>query len=520
MRVLAVKRISRDAESSSALERQELQLSEAITKGHYTVAGWVEDATVSGAVNLDQRPSLGLWLRAPLVHEWDALMVTEQDRISRDDMHWWSFIQRVLDNNKDIIVLNDPGFDISTPNGRMIAGIKAAQAANYRNAVKEKKLNQTRHYRKENLWGGGTWPFGYRAVAFTHDNATRWHLEADPITAPLVRETFDRITNKGESLGSIARDWNSRGILTALDHMRLTNAQENRVGVKTELKGTKWTTSTMTAVFTKKSLMGYAMHKGEPIIREGCPVTWADPLLTEEEWERLQEAMAERARGKGGPSRPATHLAGVVFCACGEPLYSHTSRRKLKDGTIRNYSYYLCRSWSDRGGTRCRWVTSWQKSLIEEILETRFLAELGDQEILTRTYVPGVDKSKDIARIMKSLDNLTGNLTGLTPGSAGTQTVIQSMREHEEALQTLKAMTMIPSRWIEEGTGITYRQQWDQDDWTARGDFLRKREIFLLIGGTTKDPSARLEIPDHSTRRRGEVAVFRGKDASIRPTAG
>ncbi|MFG2560214.1 recombinase family protein [Streptomyces sp. NPDC048496] len=73
--------------SSSALERQGLELSEAIVKGSHTVAGWVEDATVSGAVNLDQRPSLGKWLRAPLVHEWDALMVTTQDRISRDDMH-------------------------------------------------------------------------------------------------------------------------------------------------------------------------------------------------------------------------------------------------------------------------------------------------------------------------------------------------------------------------------------------------------------------------------------------------
>ncbi|MFE4591850.1 recombinase family protein [Streptomyces laurentii] len=538
MRVLAVKRISRDAESSSALERQGLQLSEAITKGHYTVAGWVEDATVSGAVNLDQRPSLGQWLRVPLVHEWDALMVTEQDRISRDDMHWWSFIQWVLNNDKDIIILDDPGFDISTPNGRMIAGIKAAQAANYRNAAKEKKLNQTRHYRKENLWGGGTWPFGYRAVAFTQGNATRWRLEADPVTAPLVQEAFDRITRIGDSLGSIARDWNSRGIHTALDHMRSTNARENRIGVKAEPRGTKWTTSTMTAVFTKKSLMGYAMHKGEPITREGIPVTWADPLLTEEEWERLQEAMARRARGKGGPRRTATHLAGVVFCECGEPLYSNTSRRKLKDGTVKSYSYYLCRSWGDRGGTRCPWVTSWQKSLIEEMLEAHFLAELGDQEIMTRTYMPGVDKSEEMTLITRSLENLTGNLAGLTPGSAGAQTVIRSMREHEEALQTLKAMPVIPARWIEEGTGITYRQQWSRDSWTARGQFLRTMGVSLLIGGTTKEPSARLDIPDHSARRRGDaltrhavtpedrqaaarkgVAAFPGQDALIRPKA-
>ncbi|MFI6057191.1 recombinase family protein [Streptomyces sp. NPDC051286] len=501
MRVLAVKRISRDTESSSALERQGLELSEAIVKGSHTVAGWVEDATVSGAVNLDQRPSLGKWLRAPLVHEWDALMVTTQDRISRDDMHWWSFIQWVLTNEKSILILDDPAFDITTPNGRMVAGVKATQAANYRNAVKEKKLKQTKHYRDENLWPGGTWPFGYRAVAFMHNGASRWRLEIDPVTGPLAQEAYDRVVNKDDSLGAIAKDWNERGILTALDHMRRVNTQEGRIGVKTEVKGTKWTTSTMTAVFTKKSLMGYAMHKGEPIIRHGLPVTWADPLLTEDEWEKMQEVMTKRARGKGGPKRTATHLAGVVFCQCTEPLYSNTSRRKLIDGTVREYSYYLCRSWGRKDGTRCDWVTSWPKATLEDTITILLLSYVGDLEIMTRTYVPGVDKSGEIGRITKALDNLTGHLTSVKPGSAGAQSVIRSMEEHESALKTLKAMPVIPSRWIEEGTGVTYRQQWERDDWTARGELLRKTGIFLYMGGTPKTPYSHLFLPDNLAER-------------------
>ncbi|MEV7980747.1 recombinase family protein [Streptomyces sp. NPDC086519] len=501
MRVLAVKRISRDTESSAALERQGLELSEAIVQGDHTVAGWVEDVTVSGTVNLDQRPSLGKWLRVPLVHEWDALMVTAQDRISRDDMHWWSFIQWVLNNKKDILILADPSFDISTPNGRMIAGIKAAQAADYRNSVKEKKLNQTKHYRDENLWGGGTWPFGYRATSFMHHGTSRRRLEIDPVTGPLVQEAYDRVVNKGESLGSIAKDWNARGILTALDHMRNANAQEGRTGVKTDVKGTKWTTSTMTAVFTKKSIMGYATHKGEPIVRNGLPVVWADPLLTEDEWEKLQEVMTRRARGKGGQKRTATHLAGVAFCKCGEPLYSNTSRRQLADGTVREYSYYLCRSWGRKDGTRCKWVRSWQRSIIEELLAERFLTEAGDLEIMTRTYVPGIDKSREIKQLTEALDNLTGNLTSLKPGGVAAQAVIRSLEDHEKALETLKALPIIPSRWIEEGTGVTYRQQWEHDDWAARGELLRKTGVLILIGGTTKEPAAWLHLPDSLNQR-------------------
>jgi hypothetical protein len=283
--------------------------------------------------------------------------------------------------------------------------------------------------------------------------------------------------------------------------MRNVNAQEDRIGVKSGVKGTKWATSTMTAVFTKKSIMGYAMHKGEPIVRHGLPVVWADPLLTEDEWERLQEAMARRARGKGGPKRTATHLAGVAFCKCGEPLYSNASRRRLADGTVREYSYYLCRSWGRKDGTRCKWVTSWQKSLIEELLTERFLAEAGDLEITTRTYVPEVDKSGEIKRITEALDNLTGNLTSLKPGGAAALAVIRSMEEHEKALETLKAMPVVPSRWIEEGTGVTYRQQWERDDWAARGELLRKTGILILIGGTTKEPAVWLHLPDNLTQR-------------------
>ncbi|MFI8483680.1 recombinase family protein [Streptomyces rubrogriseus] len=130
-RVLAVQRISRDSEASSALTRQDEALTRAMRQGTYKEVGRVVDATISGAVHLDQRPSLRRWLLEPLVHEWDVLMVTEQDRITRDDMHWWHFVDWVLKNGKDVEVLDDPTFDIRSEDGRMLAGIKAAQAAKY-----------------------------------------------------------------------------------------------------------------------------------------------------------------------------------------------------------------------------------------------------------------------------------------------------------------------------------------------------------------------------------------------------
>ncbi|MGW7387144.1 recombinase family protein, partial [Streptomyces sp. NPDC054794] len=85
--------------------------------------------SVSGSVDLPERPSMGPWLTEEGREKWDVLAVTTQDRLSRDDLHFMAFVKNVLDWGKTLVVLNDPSFDISTETGRLIAYAKATQAA-------------------------------------------------------------------------------------------------------------------------------------------------------------------------------------------------------------------------------------------------------------------------------------------------------------------------------------------------------------------------------------------------------
>ncbi|MGW4205937.1 hypothetical protein [Streptomyces sp. NPDC004726] len=55
--------------------------------------GMVEDATVSGAINLDERSKLGQWTRSPRWEQWDAIMVTTLDRITRNRYRWEVFAE-------------------------------------------------------------------------------------------------------------------------------------------------------------------------------------------------------------------------------------------------------------------------------------------------------------------------------------------------------------------------------------------------------------------------------------------
>lgn len=500
MRVLAVKRISRDTEQSSALERQDVRLSEAVRKGNHTLAGWVEDATVSGSINLDKRPSLAKWLVSPLIHEWDGMMVTAQDRITRDDLHWAAFVGFVMENDKTVIVLDDPAFDLSTPNGRMIAHIKATQAANYRNDVVKKRLDQLEYFRDEQLWSGGSWPFGYRAIRIEHKETPRWRLDIDPITGPLIREAYERLVNKNGSMGGIADDWNARGIMTARDHQRHINALNGRENVSNTPVGTKWRTNSIRSVLTNSALMGYAVHKGEIQKKNGLPVQWAEEILTPEEFKQLQDVVNLRGASQRGVDRRTTDLAGVFHCRCGEVLHGSSSTKKRKTVPAKTYNWYICKTqWTDH---KCQYATSWLREVLQMHLEEMFLTIAGGLEITNKTYVPGSDRTSDINQLKEALNNLTGNLVHMKPGSASANAVIKAMEDHEAALAELEALPVVPSRWVETGTGETFREFWERNpDWKTRAALLRKTGVRMYVGGSPNAPDLELLLPGDLQRR-------------------
>ncbi|MFF3495908.1 recombinase family protein [Streptomyces sp. NPDC002795] len=500
-RVLAVQRISRDTESSSALLRQDEELSVALCSGVYEEVGRVVDSTVSGAVNLDQRASLGKWLRAPLVHEWDALMVTSQDRITRDDMHWWQFVDWVLKNGKSVVVLDDPSFDIGTEDGRMVAGIKAAQAAKYRRAVQEKQLGRTAYFRDNKLWNGGIWPYGYRAVAFEFKGERRKRLVPDPVTAPLVREAFERLVGGSCTVYAVIRDWNERGVPTARDHQRRVQNAERPEHERKAESGGFWAVTPLRDMLRSEALMGVMMHRSRPVVgADGAAVRWADPLLTRQEFTALQGALttehsAVMSAAVAARTRSRTPLAGIVRCFCGAPMHVREQRNRLKGGGTSSLEYYNCRTTAD--GPRCELPGSWQVAGLHERVEQDFLDRLGDRDIMKRTLVPGRDRSATITELRKALHNLAAAVaTAESPAAVAALT--RKLDETSRTLAVLEKEPVIRPRWIEEACGETYGQRWQRlDDWTGRAALLRDAGVTYFVRGQRTGQELFGHLPEH-----------------------
>lgn len=494
--VVAVIRISRDTDDSSALQRQEVRLAEAAADRNYKIVGWVKDITVSGAVSLDKRPSLGKWLREPLVHLWKGLLVVSQDRITRDDLHWWAFVHWCLQHDKQIIILDDPTFDITTPTGRMIAAIKAGQAAAYREAVRQKRMDQMAWHRKENLWAGGRWPYGYRAVRVMHQGRPRWRLEIDPHTSAMVREAYDRLVNKGHSMLQIVEDWNARGILTSRDYQRQQQALAGREHVSTQVRGTPWSVTSLRVMLTRPTLMGYDTYKGE--IRrspDGLPIQVADPVLTPAEFEQLQRVLEQRGVHQRGRPNTKSPFRGIFWCMCGSMLYQATTKQRLVR-SVRVYIYFRCAK-----GRQCPNYHSWSKNLLVDALGEMVLAVAGDLEVTEKTFVPGVDYSSEIAELESAIENLTGSLAKMTPGSAGAEAVMRAIEQHSAALEKLRSLPATPSRWEERGTGERFREFWARHEWPERSELLRKLGIRLYVAGSPKAPDFDLFLPDDLQER-------------------
>lgn len=131
-----------------------------------------------------------------------------------------------------------------------------------------------------------------------------------------MREVIEGVL-AGVSLGAAARSLNSQGMLTT--------------------RGGQWQGRTLRQYLTNPRLVGWRVYRGQLHLgTDGKPVqgTW-EPLVTIEEWERLQAVLTRDDNRARKPRRDARYylLTGLVRCGlCNGMVYGH-ARRKFKDHT-------------------------------------------------------------------------------------------------------------------------------------------------------------------------------------------
>lgn len=313
-------RLSSSGEDSTSIARQEADLRARADREGWAVVEVLTDDGISGR---RARANADRALAMIRDGEAEVLLTWALDRFTRQGIGAIGRLVEALDANPGarFVTLRD-GLDSASPAWRLIASVLSEvarteaenTAARARSAIAYRKTVTGR------FTGGGTIPFGY--VSEPAPDGPGRVLVPSPSEAAVVREVAERILD-GESLTSVARDLDARGVPTSKSPYRKA---AYRGEPDEDADRGHWRVSTIRALWTSHTLAG-RVALGADVVRDeaGLPVTAWEPVLDPGTLDRLRARLAPSSTRK--PRRRAARLlSGVAFCReCDRRLYVTTS---------------------------------------------------------------------------------------------------------------------------------------------------------------------------------------------------
>lgn len=301
----------REDEPQGSPEAQRTQTRALIDARGWTFAAHFEDLGASGYDPKAARPGLDAALTMIERGEASVLVVYRLDRLTRRGVSEALRIVEVLRKNHAALVsVNEPFLDTTTAMGTGIFGLFAAMAEQESENISNRSRATKAARRAAGSHSGGRPPYGFDAVRVVEGKFTIRPLVPNPLEAENVREAVERALN-GASVISLARDFNSRGILPR--------------------SGADWRTSTFTRLLRAPQIAGYmpARREGRNVdtLRdargrimlalddEGAPLQPWEPIVKPADWHGLQDVLDARPIVRGKAKTPSL-LGGKEQSRC------------------------------------------------------------------------------------------------------------------------------------------------------------------------------------------------------------
>ncbi|MGQ1836948.1 recombinase family protein [Kocuria turfanensis] len=316
-------RISQDRTGEELGVRRQLEdcRAEAQRRG-WTVAQEYADDDIS-AYSGKKRPAYERMLRDIEEGHRDGVLVWHMDRLHRRPVELERFVEVCTRAGvRDVVTLSGD-VDLVNGDGLLMARLLAAVAANESDSKRRRGARKALEIAQSGQpMMGGPRPFGFLDDRVTHH----------PEEAPVIRELARRAL-AGETLTSLVTWSQNQGIKTS--------------------QGKDWRTSTLRTLLTNPRMWGMRVHQGEVI----GPGVW-EPIITEDEGERLRRKLLDPARRTNRSARSYA-LSRMLECGkCGHRLYSHPRGQ---------YRRYACLKGPDTRG--CGGIFIYAEKLEEFIAE-------------------------------------------------------------------------------------------------------------------------------------------------------
>ncbi|AOZ61276.1 serine integrase [Mycobacterium phage DarthPhader] len=468
MRVLGRIRLSRATDESTSVERQREIIAQWASLHGHQIVGWAEDQDVSGTVDPFKAPALGPWFKEDKRGEWDILCCWKLDRLTRSAIRLSAVIGWCLDHDKTIVSCGEEYLDISTPVGRLIAGVIGFLAEGEREAISERTLASQKKLRETGRWGGGKIFYGYKAAE--RQDAAGWELVPDEHASKVLYGIIEKVL-AGQSTESVARELNEAGEMAPLDYQR------HRAGKPT--KGGMWSNAHIRQQLRSKALLGHMTHNGKTVRDEdGLPILKGPPLIDQDKFDQLQGVLENRSFTVSQRSTNASPLLSVAFCGmtvedgvCGKPLHIRQHRRNGK-----LYRYYQCTGGADGHVKTHTEANIIKADELEEKFENWFLAVYGDERVKEQVFIPASDQSAEKAELVRAAQDIAPLYAAAASGTMKSLYLSQ-LESFDRRIAELDKMPTESARYEWREQTKTYGEVWETSTTEERRQLLMKRKV-------------------------------------------
>jgi site-specific DNA recombinase len=306
MRAAVYLRQSQDRDGNGfGVDRQREDVHRLIKSRGWTVAAEFVDNDVS-ALSRKPRPEFVKMMAGVDAGEFDVIVARHMDRLLRRLAEFESVLER-CQRTKTAIVTAADGVDTSTDGGRLVARILSSVAQGEVERKSARQRSAAVQAAQQGRWIGGRRAFGYET-----DGVTVREDEAD-----LIKQGYIDVL-AGESLGEIARRWNSTGLVTG------QGKPFGRGAVKDVLTNPR-----------NAGLRRYRAQEDRPSIRQNpeLGITGAaewPALVDEPTWRAAVRTLSDPGRRTGVPGSKGL-LTGLALCGvCEETVHRGAATRRSK----------------------------------------------------------------------------------------------------------------------------------------------------------------------------------------------
>ncbi len=271
-------RISRDkAGAGLGVERQEADCRELAARLGWTVTTVHTDNDLS-AYSGKPRPGYEALLADLKTGRVDAVLAWHTDRLHRRPVELEEYIAICDARGVPTHCARAGPLDLATPSGRLMARQLGAVARYEVEHMIERQRGAKLQAGRAGKYRGGRRPFGYEADGVT----------VRPAEAAAVLDASQRVLH-GEPLGSVARDWNSRGITTST--------------------GKQWTSIAVHHLLIRARNAAVIEHEGEQLAKAQWP-----EIVPEDTWRAVRLLLSEPGRRRPRSADRVYLGSGLFLC--------------------------------------------------------------------------------------------------------------------------------------------------------------------------------------------------------------